>query len=70
VSDKGELEERMSLDLPGDELCAVGGRRKEGKRGWESMMIPLLSLYRIQWPYVPCIYVHSATNIIGQKKRE
>ena len=29
LSDKGELEERMALDLPGDELCAVGGRRKQ-----------------------------------------
>jgi len=33
VSDKGELEEGMTLDLPGDELCAVGGGREEGMRG-------------------------------------
>jgi hypothetical protein len=46
-----------------------GGRNK-GKRGWEPMVIPLLSLYRFQWPYVPCIYVHPITNIIGQKKSE
>jgi len=31
VLDKGELEERMTLDFPGDDLC--GGRKEEGMKG-------------------------------------
>ena len=60
MSDKGELEERMPLDSPGDELCAVGGtRNREEGMGTNGD----LSLLFIQIPVALCtLYLCTSRN--------